>query len=230
MKVRAAITVALAAFALLAFAKLHVLRDEGGGGYILWKGDEAYLFMDDRPLGYRVSMLGYLLEPLREYFNAPVPSDDDKWHLAIIRITPAGVERHDQEPEIGIAGFTPIFGDIYAHCPGGICKWTGSRFQLISEQEEQRIGGEGALKGEFTAVNGWSKRGVRGSSIGDYASHYEFSINLDEQIKLLVRGGNPVSVDVLRPDRAPERVWYHEQRTRRVSAAEYRQVFSSALR
>jgi hypothetical protein len=226
MKARVMTAVVLAAIAISVFVKVHVMKDEGGGGSILWNDGEAYLFMYDHPIGYRVSVLAYLLEPLKEYFYAPATSDGDTWNLVIIRITSAGVERHEQEFPVGPSGFTPIDGLIYAHCPGGVCKWAGTQFRLISDQEEQKIGGEGALKMDFADINGWSKREVKAAWAGDTPPKpYDFSINLSQGIKLLVRGDNPVSVDLLQPDHASKRVWYHEQRTRRVSTAEYEQVF-----
>src|SRR5579862_8338779 len=117
MKARVTMAVALAAAMVLMVAvQLHFIRDEGGGGDVVWKDDEAFLFMYDRPIGYRISILSYLLEPIKEYFYAPAIAGDDKWSLSIIRITPTGVERHDQETTADIYDFTPIDGDIYAHC------------------------------------------------------------------------------------------------------------------
>ena len=226
MKAKGAITVVLAVIIFGSIVKLHFILDEGGGGYVLWKKDEAYLLMYDRPIGYRISILGYLLMPIREYFYAPAIPVDDKWALAVVRITPAETERYSQQSTVEIRNFTPIESEIYAHCPGGLCKWTGSEFHLISGQEEQEIGGEDHLsKREFANVSGWSKLGIKGTSVGDDPGQYELSINLDTRTTLQVRGGNPVSVDLLRPGRSPERVWYHEQRTRRVSSNEYEQVF-----
>jgi hypothetical protein len=159
MKARVIIAIALAAIALVFFFKLHFIKYTGGGGDVLWKDDEAYLFMYDRPFGYRLSILSYLLEPAKEYFYAPEPATDNKWNLSIIRITSAGAEHHDQESTVDIDDFTPVNGEIYAECPGGICRLTGSQFQLIADQEEQNMGGEGRLsKGEFASANGWSKR------------------------------------------------------------------------
>jgi len=230
MKIRGVIGIALAAIVLMIVVKLHVIRDEGGGGYVLWKDDEAYLFMYDRPIGYRLNMLSYLLEPVKEYFRAPALATDGKLTISIIRISSAKAERHDQESTVGFDYITPIDGEIYAHCPGGICKLAAGQFQLISDQEEQKMGGDGRLsKGEFTEVNGWSKRGVKGAWVGDEAGRYEFSIDLSDRTRLVVRGGNPVSIDLLRPDHAQERVWYHEQRTRRVSSSEYHQVFQQEM-
>jgi len=226
MKARTILSVAIIAIALLVFVKFHFIKYEGGGGYVLWKDDAAYLFMYDAYSGYRLSTMLYILEPVKEYFYAPVLPEIDKRNLAIIRITPAGVERHDQESTVDIEDFTAIDGEIYAHCPGGVCKLTNGRFQLISGQEEQKMGGEGRLsKGEFAAVDGWSKRAINRARTGDDSGHYEFTINLGEGAKLVMRGGNPVSVDLLRPDHPSERVWYHEQRTRRVSAKDYNQLF-----
>jgi hypothetical protein len=48
MKARVIIAIALAAIALVFFFKLHFIKYTGGGGDVLWKDDEAYLFMYDR--------------------------------------------------------------------------------------------------------------------------------------------------------------------------------------
>ena len=226
MKAKVTIAIVLAAVVGLAVVRLRFIRDEGGGGSVLWRSDEAYLFLYDRPIGYRFSILSYLMEPIWEYFYAPAPPEDDAWNLSIIRITPAGAERHDQESSVPIRDFTPIDGGIYAHCPGGVCKWTGTGFQLLSDQEEQEMGGEGRLsKGEFAEANGWGARGIKEGSVGDKPDPYEFSIDLYDHVQVVVRGDNPVTVDVRRPGHASERTWYHEQRTRRVTKAEYEQIF-----
>jgi hypothetical protein len=226
MKIKAIVAVILAAVAVSALVRLHFIREEGGGGYILWKDGDAYLFLWDRPFGYSISLFNYLLEPVWEYFYAPSVPDNEKWHLAIIRISQSGVERHDQEFAVDVTYFTPVGDEIYAHCPGGVCKWTGTLFQLLSDQEVQTIGGEDQLsKGEFTGVKGWSKRLVRATGAGDAPQSYEFSLDLSSGDKVIVRGSNPTSVSVLRPDHNTEQVWYHEQRTRRVTAAEYKDVF-----
>lgn len=211
---------------LAVFVKLDFIRDEGGGGDVLWRKDEAYLFMYDRPIGYRLSILEYLLEPLKEHFYAPATSADDKWILTVLQVAPAGGERHVQESKVDISSFTPIDGEIYATCPGGVCKWTGTWFQLVSDGEQQKVGGEGGLiNAEFSSVNGWSKRLIKATSAGERPDNYELSIKLDDQRRIFIKGGNPISVDFLRANQPPERVWYHEQRTRRVSAAEYEHVF-----
>jgi hypothetical protein len=226
VKVRVAVAVALVLIALMAFWKLHFIKDEGGQGEILWKDNEAYLFMSDAPIGYRLSIFGYVWEPVKEYFHAPALSSDDKLTITILLITPAGVERHDQQATLGFWDITPVHDEIYSHCPGGMCKWTGTEFRLISDQEEQKIDKESPLsKEDFSNIDGWSRRGVRSSWAGDHPQQYTFSVGIGDWAKLLVSGRNPVSIDLLKPGHASERVWYHEQRTRIVSAAEYNRMF-----
>jgi hypothetical protein len=97
---------------------------------------------------------------------------------------------------------------------------------LLSDQEEQGMAGEARLsKGDFANIDGWSRRGINATRAGRDHNQAEFSIDLGGQINILVGEGNPVTVDLVRPDHTPERVWYHEQGTRRVSAAEYQRVF-----
>lgn len=88
------------------------------------------------------------------------------------------------------------------------------------------MGGEKRLsKVEFAQAEGWSRRAINGGSVGEKPDRYDFSIDTGHQVRIVVRGNNPVSVDVQRLNQAPKRVWYHEQRTYRVSTAEYEQAF-----
>jgi hypothetical protein len=205
---------------------LHFIRADGGGGSVLWNGDEAYLFVYDCSDGFVLSILEYLTEPIREYFYAPAIPADSKCVLTVVRVTSSGVERHFQEFEGGIDHFTPLGGRIYAHCPGGVCKWNGDKFELITEEEERNIGGYPPLsEEEFSNVNGWSRRWIRGTFVGQTTPPFEFSIGLNKGSTLLVKGSNPVSVDLQRSNTGSERIWYHEQRTRWVSRATYARVF-----
>jgi hypothetical protein len=192
---------------------------------VLWRSDEAYLFMYDRPIGYVKhielsdgAVSGIFLCPGiagRRHMESFDYSNNPRWPRA---------------PRPGICccyrTFTPIDGGIYADCPGGLCQWTGARFQLLSDQEQQKMGGEKRLsKVEFAQAEGWSRRAINGGSVGEKPDRYDFSIDTGHQVRIVVRGNNPVSVDVQRLNQAPKRVWYHEQRTYRVSTAEYEQAF-----
>ena len=226
VKVRIVIVIALVAVVLLVFVKLNFVRADGGGGEVVWKEDAAYLFMWDCPDGFRLSILHYIMIPIQEHLHSVVIPTDRKCILNVLKVTPSGVEHFLQAPGVDVSRLTVVGEDIYADCPQGICKWTGAQFDLISKEDVEKIGGRDYLSGrEFTNINGWSKRRVRGTAIYQETVHYEFTVELSKQISLLVKGSNPVFVDVLRSGQAPERIWYHEQRTRRVSKSEYEQVF-----
>lgn len=223
LRQRAVIAIVLIVVALAIFVKLDFIKDEGGGGYILWKDDQAFLFMGGSPIGYRMSVVRYLVEPILELFHAVALPADETSILTVVRITPAGVERSEQGSIVGYYDISPIHDQIYARCAGGICVLSGMRFQLLSDWDEQRTGS--LSRTDFESPKGWSRRTIWPAHVGEKTAPYEFSISLSDGENLLVRGGNPVSVDLLRPNHAPERVWYHEQRTRRVSKAEYEKVF-----
>jgi hypothetical protein len=224
----AVVLIVLGAMVAFPRMKFHFIRSDGGGGEVLWKSDEAYLFLYDRPVGYHLSGGKWLAEPVNEYFNAPAIPDDDANFLAILHVTPSEVERHMQKSKIGIDSFTPLGDAIYASCPGGICKWTGTQFELITSQAEQKMGGSSHLSSdwnEFSDANGWSKRAIRATEPGQSPIHNQFSIDLNKQLKILVIEGNPASVDLQRPNQSTERVWYHKQGTSLVSRAKYDHVF-----
>ena len=228
MKKGTLLIVVLVLIGLAVFVKLDFVRAEGGGGVMIWKEDKAYLFTSDCPFGFRLNVLHYLLIPAQEYFRSVVLPRDRKCILTVFLIAPNGVERYTQKPSVDISDITTLGDDLYARCPGGICKWNEGQFKLISEEDETRLFGindSGLSRGEFTDVNGWSKRGFRATAVYQETEHYELPIELTQQESILVKGSNPFSVDILRLGHPPERIWYHEQRTRRVSRSEYERIF-----
>ena len=132
----------LGAIITFPYMNFRLIRASGGGGELLWENNEAYLFLYDAPDGYRLTGASLLVEPIREYFHAPAFPDNRKIALTILHITASGVERYEQSSEVAIESFTPIADAIYADCPGGICKWTGSNFKLIkADAEHQAVEG-----------------------------------------------------------------------------------------
>jgi hypothetical protein len=227
-KMVVAILLVLGAVAALPLVKFYFIKADGGRGYILWKNDEAYLFMYDRPFGYYLSGAQWLVEPLAEYFHGSAAPIDDANILAIFHITASSVERHTQKSTIAIDSFTPLDDTIYSICPGGICKWTGAQFELISSEEEQKIDGRKQLVNnwtEFHDVNGWSRRTILPIGPGEAPVHGEFSIEVNKQISILVTQGNPTSVDLQRPGQPSERIWYYKRGTSMVSETKYKSVF-----
>jgi hypothetical protein len=225
MKIKILLIALAVAVALASFMNVYLVRIDCGGGGLLWKGDTAYMFMGDCKAGVKMSLIRYLMEPIMEYFHAPAVPEHSKFVLTAFRVSPAGVERYVSQTDL--SDLSTIGSEIYARCPGGVCKWTGDRFVLIAAEEEKRLFGNSTLsRGEFTNVNGWSKRGIQSSALYQETIHYELPVELNEELSLSVRGSNPVSVDVLRRGRPPERIWYHEQGFRRVKKTEYEQVFA----
>jgi hypothetical protein len=215
----------------LPLVKFHFIKSDGGGGYLLWKNDEAYLFLYDRPFGYRLSGVEWLMEPVKEFFYAPATPVDDASHLTIVRVTPSSVGRSMEESALNLNSFTPLGGTIYSTCPGGVCKWTGAQFELVSDEEERKMGGLKQLmlndRTELTSTDGWSKRLIRAVGPEEAPVHGQFSIGVGNQIKIFVTEGNPTSVDLQRPGKPDERIWYYKRGTSLVSEAKYKSVFQS---
>ncbi|HYL83143.1 MAG TPA: hypothetical protein VE263_02830 [Candidatus Angelobacter sp.] len=209
--------------------RFYLIRADGGGGHLLWRHNEVYLFMVDRPFGYRLTGSQLLAEPINEYFYAPTIPENGAFGLTTIHITPSGVDHHVQRSTVGINSFTPIGDAIYAFCPGGICKWSGAQFEPITKEEEQEMGGPDALNNdwkEFTDPNGWSKRSIRAVGPGETPVYGQFSIDVSSGFKLSITEGNPTSVRLQRPNQAEETLWYYKHGLSVVSKAKYNHVFA----
>jgi hypothetical protein len=210
------------------FAHLHFIREDGGGGYVLWNAHEAYFFMYDCPTGFIFTVPEYLAEPINEHFYAPAFPAHSKCNLTVLHVTSAGVDRHSQDFLASLGLFTPIDGNIYADCAGGTCRWDGSTFRLITKDEERKVGGYDRLSSEdFANVDGWSKRSIPGTYVGEVTSPFNLSFQVNGSIRLSVNGSNPVSIELQRDNGASERIWYHEQRTHLVLASTYKRVFAT---
>lgn len=208
--------------------KFCLIRADGGGGDLLWRDDEAYLFMFDRPFGYHLSGADLLAEPIKEYFHSPAIPENDSYAITIVHITSSAVDRHVQKSTIGIHSFTPLGNAIYAVCPGGICKWNGAQFELITGEEEQQIGGRDRLiddRKEFTDLNGWSRRLIWPDRPRGTPVRGRYSIEVGKQFTLLVTEGNPALVYLQRPNQREETLWYYKRGLSVVSKAKYERVF-----
>ncbi len=216
-----------------AFSKIYYLRQYAGGS-LVWHRDEAYLFLFESRVGYRIKYVEYPWVLLGEYLNAPPFPDDHRFLLTVIRVTPSAVERRVVEfgDSDGIfpRNLTPFGERIYARCPGDIlCKWTGIDFEAASEEEQRDLDGvhrlDAAVDGE---LNGWSKRGV------GPAPHDQFAVEVGRQFTLSVKNGATnkreqpkISIDVLRPGQPSERIWYHDGTPGYVSQMEYESKFGN---
>ncbi|HXZ39619.1 MAG TPA: hypothetical protein VEG68_02685 [Terriglobales bacterium] len=227
----AVIVIAAAATVTAASLRIYFL-DDSGGGDVLWNTDSAYLFIDNIQRGYRFSYLWYPVEVLGEYFYAVPLPDAQRVHLRVFEVTSGGIQRRTidegTDPANSPSFYTPFGGQIYAWCPGVVCRWTGNTFESVGSSEEQNIGGMSGLSStDFTNVKGWSKRGF-GTAPVDYkftiqvADKFEISVDNRSMIKSRFGGA---SIELLRPGRPPERIFYLEGNPRRVSRAEYERIF-----
>ncbi len=167
---------------------------------------------------------------LEQILHGGRDADDNLSSLMVVRITPTTVERHVVDPGTGRDLYTPFEDRIYANCPdiGGLCRWAGDHFERATGEEQRKLDGINRLiQREIDNEKGWSKHGL-----GPAPVDYKFTIKADDKFELSVSnvvakkyGYGAVSVDLLRPGQAPERIWYLGGDPRRVSKAEYERVF-----
>ena len=225
--------VVLSSSIALAFSKIYYIREDSAGT-LLWNANEAYLFMSVVRRGFRIGYLEYPWVIFKQYLNAPPFPDDRRVSLVVIRVTGSAVERQvvdfprdtDHAPTL----LTPFDKSIYANCQGVLCRWTGTRFEPASDTEQRRLDGTNRLSvPNFNGVEGWSRQGV-----GAVAGDSQFSADVGGKVSLVVKLGNiyksaysSASVDLFRPGRAPERIWYLDGNPRRIGKKEYQNWFGS---
>lgn len=215
------------AIAILCISQVYTIREDGGAD-LLWDKSEGYLFVYENYRGFRISYLAYPWVVFKQYLNAPPDPDDEYVSAAVFHITSAGIERYSLDlPAASLE--TPFEGQIYANCNGSLCKWAGAHFEPASEEERRKLDGLNRLAPNDIddGPDGWSKRRI-GLALHDY----QFSVGIGKVAKLDVDVTNAeraaysrMSVVLLRPGQSPEKVWYRDGYPRRVSKAEYDQLF-----
>ena len=233
-KVFAVVLLAVAIVAAVTLT-IYFVRDDGDGG-LLWNGDEAYLFISLVPRGLHVRYLGYPWMVLEQSLYAAPSPDDERISVTVIRVTESSVESHivdvaDTGPGSGPDFLTPINGHIYANYPalGGLSRWADDRFVAATDEERKRLGNMDHLTVlNIDNVNGWSKRGITP------VPGIQFTVVVGNKFSLLVKNEatDPkeyprISIDLLRPGRAPERLWYLDQTPHRVSRSVYQRTFEA---
>jgi hypothetical protein len=100
--------------------------------------------------------LGYCLEVATEIMgNVPKPAAQRR-STAVFRILPHSVEQ-SEIPGGQFSLYTPFEGHIYANSYGTVRRWTGSRFEQVSEAELQKLADRGfKLQSDVSQVSGWS--------------------------------------------------------------------------
>jgi hypothetical protein len=218
---------------VLASRKIYFIRDDGGGS-LLWNADEAYLFMDVSRRGASVSYLDYPWVLLKEYLYGVRLPDDQRTSVTVVRVTASGVEHHvvemlDENPANTPDLYTPAQGYIYANYHGSLYKWTGTKFETATEEEQRRLDGTNRLvaKDIEKDAEGWSKRGFVEAPVD-----YQFVIDVDSKFRLQVTnkvldraGHGGISIFLVRAGQDPEEIWRFNGHPQRVSKVDYDRAF-----
>lgn len=211
---------------LVVLASFHTyIVIAGCSGDLLWNSDEAYLFAGCARLGYRISYLEYPIEVVRERLRVVRQADDKRSSTIVIRITPSVVHTYNADG-LSFEFYTPLGGTVFANHEGALWKWSGANFDEASSQEQERFEGTKQLTGlDIDNLGGWSKR----SEILSRTEEVKVPLELDgKSLVLVVKPGfrgKDISIDLLRPGRGAERIWYLDQQPRRVSKSEYEREF-----
>lgn len=192
-----------------AFLNVYYVAD-GSAVTVYSRGEEAYLFLGDWHLGYRVRYLAFPFVVLRQYFNAPIEPTEKSGCSMVTRVTPSEVDRRVTQcgdPNLQYVLFvTPFDGGFYAMCRGSIlCKWTENGFAPATDEEARRIGGLNSLaRSDMNnqTVNGWQVHSA--AMPGD-----RFEVAIGKDIVLSVRNHATnarelpwITVDLIRARRA----------------------------
>jgi hypothetical protein len=214
--------------------KIYFIREDSSGN-MLWTADETYLFMDVFQRGARVSYLEYPWILLKQHLYGVRPPDDQRTSVMVVRVTPSGVEHHvvemlNEHPGNTPALYTAFEDQIYANCEGYLCKWTGSKFEAATQDEQHRLDETRQLIAKDTdkGARQWSQR-----AFGEASNNYQFAITVGKEFTLEVTNRlqdqtrhSILSIDVVRPGQTAEPILRFDGRPRRVSKTEYEQEFT----
>jgi len=187
---------------------------------LIWNSEAAYVFIGTSRLGWQRSYLGYARDVLFGYIRVATPPDERRASVTVLKVTPSGVQQSTIENSL-IGAYIVFEGHIYSER----LKWSGARFEPASPDEERRLAAAMTTMkgGDFSDVNGWSSRCCL---IGQSFGETEFTITLAGQPLALVAtnkldAGRWKAIDLRRRNQPPERIWYLDERPRRVSRSQY---------
>jgi hypothetical protein len=227
------ITAVLAVVGVIASrSTVHLILD-GADGTALWSANEAYVFVDTRHIGHRVSYLRFPWFIFKNYLGGIEDPDDDVDSLAVIRLTTSGAERHTVAFDGRIPGshpsdYTPRKGHIYFYylALGGLSFWAGDHIEAATQEERQTFYGKGLTEKDFDTA--WSKRTF---GVAPGSANSTFSVHIGDNLEISVRsqtaftGSGKISIDLRHPGKNPEAVWVHATHWGIISRAEYQCVF-----
>lgn len=220
----------------LVYPMVYAVQGSGGGA-LFWDASEAFLFISENSYGARMNYLRYALEPLLVGMGVVHATGAESCSKTlVIRVADKKVQRYDTDlyryaEESGCSFQFELFrGQIYAVSWPRLLKWSGTRFERTTPEEYGAYAT--ALSGgktvslhpwEFDNVDGWSMR-----ALGQTPPKYDLVLN-GQPVTIVYSGETwppkPLSVDLMRPGQAPERIWEFDGRAHRVSKAEYEHTF-----
>jgi hypothetical protein len=239
-KIIVAVIVLGLAVSAVARPRVYYVIDKNRGD-LVWNSSDAYVFIGVFESGYSFSYLGYLGESVREIFPFGASGPEKKHYYAVVlRITPETVQRYTFD-NFQYGGVFPVGKTISAgnYLDATRTKWSGANFEPMTptEEKEWRDGGRLIPPGPaYDNIAGWSKRAVGGEVVRESSTE---SIEKDAEATIEL-GGSPLTIrmnsgfisheafiDVLRPGRAPERIWQLNENPYRVNKATYKRIFGN---
>jgi hypothetical protein len=229
------------ALVLSAICHIYFLR-EYSRGTVLWNSNEALLFVYVNNRGHYVTYLRYPWFVIKEYLGGIERPDDDLSTLVIIRVTASRIEHYTRKlPDgSGPEKITSLEGRIYASWPSlsppsinsrSLCRWAGDHFELATDEESKKLDGINRLTTtDFDHLNGWSRRtfdaGPRSHQLMIEVAD-KFRLALDN-VGVYGTEDGTLSVDLMRPGAAPERIAHFNTGVGSVSRSIYRATFKNA--
>jgi hypothetical protein len=217
------------ALILGALAFLHVYYISGGaGGTLFWNGNTAYLFLNRDSLGYRMNYLQYIGQTLKEALGVGRPPSEKRYSSVVFTISSSNVNSYVLDG-MRLSEYFVINGSVLSgHQNTGILwKWDQDHFVRASSQDQRNLAEAGAssLPGpEYDDLDGWHKR----INIFSHKDEYTYVINLNATtLSLRVKRErlDDLSVDLERSDGTNQSIWHLDGHPRKVSKAEYEQIF-----
>lgn len=227
---------------VVVFAPIYYVGD-GSGGDVIWNSGQAYVFMTVVHRGYRMNCLRLVAEfLLRSFipFGASV-QDNKSSSVIVLRIAPGNLQRFDFDKMNAGGMFDPFGKDVYTRDidTGVLMKWSGDRFEPASVEEQRSLFAARASDRipagpSYDNINGWSKRAT-GGKVGPNA----LGTVVEEDARVVIQvNGRPATlvmnsgfitheafIDIVRSDEGQQRIWYLDERTHRVTKAEYLHTF-----
>ena len=234
---KSVLAIVLAVVALLvclSIRKVSMVR-EGANGILFWNSEQALLFVDVQASGARLNYLRYTFD-LWLVSLGDVRSSDRKRCVQtfVIEITDKQVQTyttdiHKDPTETYCFGDYVVFnGQIFTWnlTRGPFWKWTDNHFEAATPEELRGFNPVNALTQgyQFDGFEGWS---MRKYALGNNTFH----IALNGHTVDLVSSGRTAPyyydeyVELVRSGQAPQRIWSFDDRSHRVSRAEYERLF-----